>query len=220
MRGPDCIAKLLCRASGDWQKSCVVEKRTLRDWCSSRKCGSCSVVPKLFVVCPVCSVSGWRQCVYWMTSWFTMMYSLRLDAGHLWWTNSLSSYLTSPCALPHVLLCSLQRYGRLLKMCKDPLKGTIWAFTSQAVFKYKVVREARCVNLSRLYAVCGTAAWRAAEVVGLCAPQLTSKESGLLEVLQNFFLNVYILAKNWKKLSKEWIFSEVTSSLLLWSYAK
>ena len=38
-----------------------------------------------------------------------------------------------------------QRFGRLISMCKDPLKGTIWAFTGQAVFKYKVVRESRYI---------------------------------------------------------------------------
>jgi hypothetical protein len=30
-------------------------------------------------------------------------------------------------------------------MCKDPLRGSIWAFTDQAVFKYKVTRESRDV---------------------------------------------------------------------------
>jgi hypothetical protein len=30
-------------------------------------------------------------------------------------------------------------------MCKDPIRGTIWVYTSKAVFKYKVSREARDV---------------------------------------------------------------------------
>ncbi|XP_074661920.1 vacuolar protein sorting-associated protein 18 homolog [Tubulanus polymorphus] len=30
-------------------------------------------------------------------------------------------------------------------MCKDPLRGTIWAFTDKAVFKYKLMKEARNV---------------------------------------------------------------------------
>ncbi|CAH1786190.1 unnamed protein product [Owenia fusiformis] len=37
------------------------------------------------------------------------------------------------------------RFGKLLGLCKDPLKGTIWAYTNQAVFKYKVIRESRDV---------------------------------------------------------------------------
>ena len=38
-----------------------------------------------------------------------------------------------------------QRYGKLVGMCKDPLRGSIWAFTSHAVFKYKIIRESRDV---------------------------------------------------------------------------
>ncbi|WAR03107.1 VPS18-like protein, partial [Mya arenaria] len=37
------------------------------------------------------------------------------------------------------------RFGRLLGLWKDPLKGTIWVYTSQNVFKYKVTNEARDV---------------------------------------------------------------------------
>ncbi|XP_070564875.1 vacuolar protein sorting-associated protein 18 homolog isoform X2 [Ptychodera flava] len=37
------------------------------------------------------------------------------------------------------------RFGRLLGLCKDSVKGTIWAYTDQSVFKYKVVRETRDV---------------------------------------------------------------------------
>lgn len=37
------------------------------------------------------------------------------------------------------------RFGRLLGLCSDPVKGTIWAFTGQSIFKYKVTREARDV---------------------------------------------------------------------------
>lgn len=38
-----------------------------------------------------------------------------------------------------------ERFGKLLGMCKDPLRGTIWTYTDQAVFKYRLVREARDV---------------------------------------------------------------------------
>ncbi|KAJ8299391.1 hypothetical protein KUTeg_023451 [Tegillarca granosa] len=38
-----------------------------------------------------------------------------------------------------------ERMGKLLGVCKDPLKGIIWAFTPQSVFKYKVIRETRDV---------------------------------------------------------------------------
>ncbi|XP_060604108.1 vacuolar protein sorting-associated protein 18 homolog isoform X2 [Ruditapes philippinarum] len=37
------------------------------------------------------------------------------------------------------------RFGKLIGLWKDPLKGTIWVFTSQNVFKYKVTREDRDV---------------------------------------------------------------------------
>ncbi|XP_077978049.1 vacuolar protein sorting-associated protein 18 homolog isoform X1 [Glandiceps talaboti] len=37
------------------------------------------------------------------------------------------------------------RFGRLLGLCKDAIKGTIWAYTDQSVFKFKVIREARDV---------------------------------------------------------------------------
>ena len=37
------------------------------------------------------------------------------------------------------------RFGSLLGLCRDPVKQTIWAFTPKAVFKYRVVREARNV---------------------------------------------------------------------------
>ncbi|XP_064634570.1 vacuolar protein sorting-associated protein 18 homolog [Lineus longissimus] len=37
------------------------------------------------------------------------------------------------------------RFGCLRGMCKDPLRGSIWAFTDQAVFKYKLTRESRDV---------------------------------------------------------------------------
>ncbi|XP_078602605.1 vacuolar protein sorting-associated protein 18 homolog isoform X2 [Branchiostoma floridae x Branchiostoma japonicum] len=36
-------------------------------------------------------------------------------------------------------------FGKLLGMSKDPIKGSIWSFSDQAVFKYKVVRESRDV---------------------------------------------------------------------------
>lgn len=38
-----------------------------------------------------------------------------------------------------------EKFGRLVSMCRDPVAGTIWAFTSSNVFKYKVVRESRDV---------------------------------------------------------------------------
>ena len=41
-----------------------------------------------------------------------------------------------------------QRFGRLLGLCRDPLKGTIWVYTSQNVFKYKVAAESRYVCIS------------------------------------------------------------------------
>lgn len=41
----------------------------------------------------------------------------------------------------------VQRFGRLLGLCSDPVKGTIWAFTGQSIFKYKVTREARYVHV-------------------------------------------------------------------------
>ena len=50
--------------------------------------------------------------------------------------------------------CLFQRFGKLLGMCKDPLKGTIWAYTSQSVFKYKVIREARWVKLKQCQNIC------------------------------------------------------------------
>lgn len=37
------------------------------------------------------------------------------------------------------------RFGRLIGLWKDPLRGTIWLYTSQNVFKYKVARESRDV---------------------------------------------------------------------------
>nr|CAB3267628.1 vacuolar protein sorting-associated protein 18 homolog [Phallusia mammillata] len=37
------------------------------------------------------------------------------------------------------------RYGQLMGLFKDPVQSTIWTFTEKAVFKYKVVKEARDV---------------------------------------------------------------------------
>ncbi|XP_033107072.1 vacuolar protein sorting-associated protein 18 homolog [Anneissia japonica] len=37
------------------------------------------------------------------------------------------------------------RFGKLLGICKDRVKGTIWSYTNQSVFKYKVTRESRDV---------------------------------------------------------------------------
>jgi transcription initiation factor IIE alpha subunit len=41
-------------------------------------------------------------------------------------------------------LC-LQLFGKLVNITQDPVKGTIWAFTEKAVFRYKVCREERNV---------------------------------------------------------------------------
>lgn len=38
-----------------------------------------------------------------------------------------------------------EAFGKLINITKDPLKGTIWAFTEKAVFKYKVTKEDRNV---------------------------------------------------------------------------
>ncbi|KAL5007275.1 hypothetical protein ScPMuIL_016081 [Solemya velum] len=37
------------------------------------------------------------------------------------------------------------RLGKLVGLCKDPIRGTIWGYTTQGVFKYKVTREDRDV---------------------------------------------------------------------------
>jgi len=36
-----------------------------------------------------------------------------------------------------------ERLGKPIGMWRDPMKGLIWCFTSQAVFKYKVIKESR-----------------------------------------------------------------------------
>ena len=41
----------------------------------------------------------------------------------------------------------LQRLGKLMGLYKDPIRMSIWAYTSQNVFKYKVTREARLDNM-------------------------------------------------------------------------
>lgn len=41
------------------------------------------------------------------------------------------------------------RFGSLLGLCRDPVKETIWAFTSKAVFKYRAIRESR--NVWQIY---------------------------------------------------------------------
>ncbi|ELU13053.1 hypothetical protein CAPTEDRAFT_223579 [Capitella teleta] len=38
-----------------------------------------------------------------------------------------------------------ERFGKLVGMCKDPIRGTMWVYTSKGVFKYKVTRESRDV---------------------------------------------------------------------------
>eukprot|EP00057_Strongylocentrotus_purpuratus_P024183 XP_011678657.1 PREDICTED: LOW QUALITY PROTEIN: vacuolar protein sorting-associated protein 18 homolog [Strongylocentrotus purpuratus] len=40
---------------------------------------------------------------------------------------------------------SQSKFGRLMGLCRDRIKGTIWAFTDTSVFMYKIVREARDV---------------------------------------------------------------------------
>lgn len=42
------------------------------------------------------------------------------------------------------MLC-LQSFGKLVNITQDPVKGTIWAFTEKAVFRYKVFHEERNV---------------------------------------------------------------------------
>ncbi|KAK2189905.1 hypothetical protein NP493_94g03000 [Ridgeia piscesae] len=37
------------------------------------------------------------------------------------------------------------KFGKLVNMCKDPVKGTVWAFSKSSVYKYKIIREARDV---------------------------------------------------------------------------
>jgi len=39
-----------------------------------------------------------------------------------------------------------QKFGKLVNMCKDPVKGTVWAFSKSSVYKYKIIREARFVS--------------------------------------------------------------------------
>jgi hypothetical protein len=43
------------------------------------------------------------------------------------------------------LFRDINRFGQVRGMCRDPLKETIWVYTSKAVYKYKVTREARDV---------------------------------------------------------------------------
>ncbi|XP_023930234.1 vacuolar protein sorting-associated protein 18 homolog [Lingula anatina] len=38
-----------------------------------------------------------------------------------------------------------ERHGVLQGLCKDPVRGTIWAYTDQSIFKYKITRETRDV---------------------------------------------------------------------------
>ncbi len=40
-----------------------------------------------------------------------------------------------------------ERLGKPLGVWRDPMKGLIWCFTSQAVFKYKVIKESRYVAI-------------------------------------------------------------------------
>ncbi|KAK7864534.1 hypothetical protein R5R35_007310 [Gryllus longicercus] len=42
-----------------------------------------------------------------------------------------------------------ETYGKLVNIAKDPIKGTIWAFTEKAVFRYKVTQEER--NVWKIY---------------------------------------------------------------------
>ncbi|XP_061405705.1 vacuolar protein sorting-associated protein 18 homolog [Lethenteron reissneri] len=37
------------------------------------------------------------------------------------------------------------KFGRLLRMIKDPTKGTVWSYTENAVFRYYIARESRDV---------------------------------------------------------------------------
>ncbi|XP_067005382.2 vacuolar protein sorting-associated protein 18 homolog isoform X2 [Anabrus simplex] len=42
-----------------------------------------------------------------------------------------------------------ESFGKLVSVTRDPIKGTIWAFTDKAVFRYKVTREER--NVWQIY---------------------------------------------------------------------
>jgi len=39
----------------------------------------------------------------------------------------------------------LSKFGQLIGLVRDPLAGTIWAYTEKAIFKYKIVQESRDV---------------------------------------------------------------------------
>ncbi|KAK6183831.1 hypothetical protein SNE40_002395 [Patella caerulea] len=38
-----------------------------------------------------------------------------------------------------------ERFGKLLGICKDPIRGTVWTYTTNSVFKYRIVHEDRDV---------------------------------------------------------------------------
>jgi hypothetical protein len=38
-----------------------------------------------------------------------------------------------------------ESFGKLVNITQDPMKGTVWAFTEKAVFRYKIIREERNV---------------------------------------------------------------------------
>ena len=40
-------------------------------------------------------------------------------------------------------------YGRVLGLCRDPIRGTVWAYAEHAVYRYKIVQEER--NIWEIY---------------------------------------------------------------------
>ncbi|XP_046364864.1 vacuolar protein sorting-associated protein 18 homolog isoform X1 [Haliotis rufescens] len=56
--------------------------------------------------------------------------------------------LKAVCVLNEQLIYDdvyVERFGRLLGCCKDPIRGQVWTYTTTSVFKYKIVKEARDV---------------------------------------------------------------------------
>ncbi|XP_041365438.1 vacuolar protein sorting-associated protein 18 homolog isoform X2 [Gigantopelta aegis] len=56
--------------------------------------------------------------------------------------------LKAVCVLNEQLIFTdvyVERFGRLLGVCKDPIRGQLWTYTSTGVFKYKITKEDRDV---------------------------------------------------------------------------
>lgn len=43
----------------------------------------------------------------------------------------------------------IDNYGKIVGICKDPIRNTIWVYTERAVYRYKVVQEDR--NIWEIY---------------------------------------------------------------------